>query len=252
MDSLPTFAIFDFDGTIADSQEGILSSFRSTLDELGVATTDDELRSLIGPPLGESFSALGIAEHDLERVVARYRDFYAETGVHASRLYEGMATTLDLLAAAGVRMGVATAKRVDFADGMLRSLGVRDYFEVVVGASVDGTLTSKVDIVAEVLAYFQPGEPREVWMVGDRAQDVGAARAHGLVAIGVLWGYGTRSELAASGAEHFVTSPFELLELGECDDVGDPVCWAHLLCQNCGAVLDDGHDPTSCVRIVEV
>lgn len=244
--SLPEFVIFDFDGTLADSQEGILSSFRSTLDELGLNPSDEELRDLIGPPLGESFAKLGIAERDLGDVIARYRAFYAERGVHLCRLYDGVAEALKGLERSGVRMGVATAKRVDFANEMLEALGVREHFEIVAGASIDGVLTSKKEIVAEVLAHFQPPLARNVWMVGDREHDVIASLAHGLVAIGVLWGYGSRPELVASGAEFLVDSPRELLELGEDFEGGDPVCWAHLLCSTCGSVLSGGHDAGAC------
>lgn len=246
MVSLPQFAIFDFDGTLADSQEGILSSFRSTLDELGMDPSDDELRDLIGPPLGESFSRLGVAEDDLDGVVARYRVFYAESGVHGSRLYEGVEQMLEALASSGVRLGVATSKRVDFAEEMLRTLGVRHYFEKVCGASADGVITSKAEIVAEVLEFFKPTVMRSVWMVGDREHDVVASRVHGLVPVGVLWGYGSRAELLSSGAEILVENPIELLEFGEEIGGGDPVCWAHLLCPACGAMLDDSHDPATC------
>jgi phosphoglycolate phosphatase len=246
MTSLPVFAIFDLDGTLVDSQEGILRSFRSTLDELGLNPTDERLKSLIGPPLEESFAQLGIAGRDLDGVVERYRDFYAASGVLLCRLYDGVPAMLAGLERRGVRMGVATSKRVDFANQVLGFLGVAHFFETVSGASLDGKLTSKIDIVGEALAHLQPAEPRKVWMVGDREYDVRASSFHGLVPIGVLWGYGSRDELAASGAEILVEDPRELLELEEAFEGGDPVCWVHLLCPTCGVVRGGEHRSDQC------
>jgi phosphoglycolate phosphatase-like HAD superfamily hydrolase len=246
MDSLPDIVIFDLDGTLADSQEGILTSFRSTLDELGLHPSDERLRSLIGPPLEDSFSQLGIDETDLQRVVARYRHFYAVTGVRQCRLYDGVASVLQHFSRAGVRMAVATSKRVDFANEMLEVLGVRHHFDAVSGASIDGTLTLKIDIVAEVLSCLGAPNVRRTWMVGDREYDVHAARFHGLVPIGVLWGYGTREELVVSGAEFILNEPIQLSELEEQLEGGDPVCWAHLSCPTCGVVLGGDHRSDQC------
>jgi phosphoglycolate phosphatase len=246
MTSLPAFAIFDLDGTLADSQVGILSSFRSTLNELGLNPSDERLKCLIGPPLEDSFSQLGIDGQHLAAVVERYRGFYAETGVRLCELYGGVAEMLEGLSRRGVRMGVATSKRVDFAHEMLDSLGVRHHFETVSGASIDGRLTLKTDIVGEVLSYFQPTQMREIWMVGDREYDVLAAKFHGLLPIGVLWGYGTRDELMSSGAEVIIRDPSQLLEMEDEIEGGDPVCWAHLLCPTCGVVLGGEHRSEEC------
>jgi len=233
--SLPEYVIFDLDGTIADSQEGILYSFRLTLDEIGVAASDEELRQTIGPPLEESFRSLGIEGDSLEAVVDRYRDFYAKFGVQRAQLYEGVFETLRVLDESGVRMGVATAKRVDFAHEMLDLLGVSTFFRTVSGVSMDDTLTTKKQVLNEVLEYFRPPHKRRVWMVGDRKQDVLASIFHGVVPIGVLWGYGSRDELDTSGAEFIIDDPRELLELGVDTGGGEPACFANLLCPSCGA-----------------
>ncbi|MFZ1062358.1 MAG: HAD hydrolase-like protein [Acidimicrobiales bacterium] len=241
MSSLPEYVIFDLDGTLADSQEGILYSFRLTLDELGIARSDDELRGLIGPPLEDSFRTLGIEADALGPTIDRYRDFYAESGVRRARLYEGVAETLRVLDESEVLMGVATAKRVDFAHEMLEFLGVSSYFRIVAGVSFDDSLTTKKQVVNQVLEFFQPPRRRRVWMVGDRHQDVLASIFHGIVPIGVLWGYGSRDELDTSGAEYIIDDPRDLLELGV-DTGGDPACFANLLCPGCGAV--SGGSPT--------
>lgn len=243
---LPSIAIFDLDGTLVDSQEGILHCFRATLDELGVTRTDEELRELIGPPLNQSFAHLGFAEQELDDVVDRYREFYGAIGVGMCQLYDGVTEMLGRFRASHIRMGVATAKRVDFARQMLESLGVSDFFEVVEGASVDGEITSKRVIVAQVLEHFRPSDPRSVWMVGDREYDVQASIFHGLVPVGVLWGYGSRAELTSSGAQVVVGHPRELLEYEDEAEGGDPVCWVHLVCPTCGAMEGGTHRLPEC------
>ncbi len=208
---LPSITIFDLDGTLVDSQEGILHCFRATLGEFGLTRTDEELRKLIGPPLNQSFAHLGFAGQELDDVVEQYRAFYGAIGVGMCQLYDGVAAMLERFRESHIRMGVATAKRVDFAREMLGSLGVADFFEVIEGASIDGAITSKKDIVAQALNHFEPIDPRGVWMVGDRQYDVEASMFHGLVPVGVLWGYGSRAELTSSGAQLVVGHPRELL-----------------------------------------
>jgi len=244
--ALPSITIFDLDGTLVDSQEGILHCFRVTLSEFGLDRTDEELRKLIGPPLNQSFAHLGFEGQELDHVIERYRDFYGAIGVGMCQLYDGVAEMLERFRASHIRMGVATAKRVDFAREMLGSLGVADFFEVIEGASVDGAITSKKEIVAQALDHFKPIDPRGVWMVGDREYDVEASVFHGLVPVGVLWGYGSRAELTSSGARLVVGHPRELLEREEESEGGDPVCWVHLVCPTCGVMAGGDHRLPEC------
>ena len=245
--SLPSYAIFDLDGTLVDSQEGILHSFHATLGESGLSRSDEELRELIGPPLNESFAKLGFADRELDEVLDRYREYYAASGVTMCRLYDGIAQMLSRFRSSHIRLGVATAKRVDFAQQMIDSLGVAPYFEVVEGASVDGVITSKKEIVARVLEHFQPDDPRDVWMLGDRQYDVQASIFHGLTPVGVLWGYGSRAELTSSGAALVVAHPSELLSYEEESEGGDPVCWIHLTCPTCGVMQGGTHRLAQCL-----
>lgn len=206
----PRFVVFDLDGTLVDSQAGILRSFHATLGERGARASDAELLNLIGPPLGDSFARLGFAADEIDEVVALYRRYYDAEGVDLCHLYDGIEGMLRALGGNGVRLGVATAKRVDFAIRMLENLGVLDCFECVSGVSLDGRLSTKKDVVGDALVRLNEPSGRGGWMVGDRREDVLAALVHGLVPIGVLWGYGSRDELAESGAQFVVASPLEM------------------------------------------
>jgi phosphoglycolate phosphatase len=234
--------IFDLDGTLADSSQGIVGSFRATLDEIGLEAAPETLHRLIGPPLEESFRILGVEEDAIDDVVARYRGHYARHGVLAAHLYDGVAECVDEMVGRGVRLAVATAKRVDFAEQMLTALGVARHFEHVAGASLDLRVTSKYDIMAEVLARWDDPDDDDVWMVGDRHFDMVAARRHGVRAVGALWGFGSAEELTAAGAQWLVTRPSRLLDPDE--EGGSPVCLLDEVCDVCGGVRDDAHDPT--------
>ncbi|MFI5035564.1 MAG: HAD hydrolase-like protein [Acidimicrobiales bacterium] len=206
----PNAVVFDLDGTVADSQEGILRSLRETLDAFGRREDDEVLRGLIGPPLDESFRELGFAKAQLPAVTAYYRDVYDRVGVALARPYDGIPEVLDHLRERGVRLALATAKRIDFAERMLRDLGLRDHFEDVAGAPLDNSMTPKAQIVAAVRSVFADARS-PAWMVGDRHHDVEAALIHGLVPVGALWGYGSRAELAGAGARWLVARPADLL-----------------------------------------
>ena len=224
---------------MADSSPGILGSFRATLDEIGLSADEQQLRQLIGPPLGESFRILGVKEEKIDTVVSLYRQYYAERGVFEVTLYEGVTPTLETLHAQGVRLGVATAKRVDFARQMLTALGVAPLFDGISGASVDLKVTSKYDIMTEVLRGWDDAHGLDVWMVGDRHYDMVAARAHGVRAVGALWGFGSAQELRDAGAQVLVARPQGLLDYPQ--DVGSPACLLNEVCDVCGAVLDASH-----------
>ena len=208
----PSVLLFDLDGTLVDSADGILWSFEATLRDFDREVDQSRLRTFIGPPLDYSFTQLGFAAAEMDDVLARYRDYYQREGVHRCHLYDGVRSLLESLTTQQVPLVVATAKRVDFANDILAALGIARHFPVVCGAPVDGRLASKDVIVAEAIA--RTDAPHENgWMVGDRRFDVVAARQHGLTSIGVTWGYGSAEELTDAGASVLVDSPQQLGEL---------------------------------------
>ena len=208
----PSTVLFDLDGTLIDSADGILWSFGATLREFGRPVDETVLRTFIGPPLDYSFSQLGFGPDEMADVLARYRVHYRDEGVRRCHLYDGVTRLLEDIADTPVSMGVATAKRVDFAYQILEDLGIDSFFRVVAGASLDGQLNSKDVIVANALSRMDL-DPAGGWLVGDRRFDVAAAKSHGLTSIGVTWGYGAADELRQAGADWLVDHPSDLATL---------------------------------------
>ncbi|ORV12705.1 HAD-IA family hydrolase [Mycobacterium celatum] len=181
--------IFDLDGTITDSAAGIVSSFRHALRHVGAAEPDGDLAGrIVGPPMHHTLAAMGLGEHT-DAAIAAYRADYTTRGWAMNSVFDGMVPLLADLRAAGVRLAVATSKAEPTARRILAHFGLDGHFEVVAGASVDGSRSSKADVLAHALAQLAP-LPERVLMVGDRVHDVDGAAAHGIDAVVVGWGYG--------------------------------------------------------------
>lgn len=213
----PTLAfLLDLDGTLVDSEPGILASCQAALLALGHRADGLEIAGAIGPPLEEMMATI-LARFGDERVaegVLAYRQHYGATGFRASTLYPGVAALLDRLAAMDIKLYVATAKRRIFAERILEHLGLAAAFAGVHGSEPGGAFDRKTDLIAHVLRHHGLRANRCV-MVGDRRQDVLGGRANGLATVGVLWGYGDRDELESAGAEHIIARPGELLAIAE-------------------------------------
>jgi phosphoglycolate phosphatase len=206
----PQLVIFDLDGTLTDSADGIVSSFRHALGHIGVVVPDGDLASrIVGPPMHHTFSAMGLGIEGTDAAIAAYRADYTSRGWAINSLFDGIGPLLADLRAAGVRLAVATSKAEPTARRILAHFGLDEHFEVVAGASVDGTRATKADVLAHALAQLRP-LPERVLMVGDRRHDVEGAAAHGIDAVVVGWGYG-RGDFAdnapetTSGASHVAT-----------------------------------------------
>ena len=187
--SRPQLVIFDLDGTLTDSADGIVSSFRHALGQIGVAMPEGDLVSrIVGPPMHHTLSAMGLGEHT-GAAIAAYRAEYTTRGWAMNSLFDGVSLLLADLRAAGIRLAVATSKAEPTARRILAHFRLDQHFEVVAGASVDGDRATKADVLAHALAQLQP-LPERVLMVGDRLHDVEGAAAHGIDAVVVGWGYG--------------------------------------------------------------
>ncbi|MGH3552614.1 MAG: HAD hydrolase-like protein, partial [Mycobacterium sp.] len=148
--------IFDLDGTLTDSADGIVSSFRHALRQVGAAVPEGDLAGrLVGPPMHQTLAAMGLGEHT-DAAIAAYRADYSTRGWAMNSLVDGIGPLLADLRAAGVRLAVATSKAEPTARRILAHFGLEEQFEVVAGASVDGTRSSKAEVLAHALAQLQP------------------------------------------------------------------------------------------------
>jgi phosphoglycolate phosphatase len=185
----PQLVIFDLDGTLTDSAEGIVASFLHALGHIGAAVPEGDLAArIVGPPMDETFRAMELGEH-ADAAIAAFRAEYGARGWAMNTLFDGIAALLADLHAAGVRLAVATSKLELTAQRILAHFELDQYFDVIAGASPDGSRKTKEEVLAHALSQLQP-LPERVLMVGDRSHDVDGAAAHGIDAMVVGWGYG--------------------------------------------------------------
>jgi phosphoglycolate phosphatase len=202
-------AIFDLDGTLTDPKLGITRSIQYALERLGEPVPQaDALTWMIGPPLIRSFAKL-VGEVAAPEALALYRERFSTVGLSENAVYPGIPEALAQLRAQGVRLFVATSKPHVYARPIVEHFGLSAYFEAVYGSELDNRNADKADLL-RVLIREQALDPREAVMIGDREHDAIGARANGLAAIGVSWGYGSRAELAAAGVAMIADSPDEL------------------------------------------
>jgi phosphoglycolate phosphatase len=203
--------LFDLDGVLADSRAAITGSINAALVASGrPARPAAELYHCIGPPLPYAFAELIGAEPESDAVaalVAGYRARYATASLTETVVTPGIGAALEALRHAGRRLGVATSKPRPFAEPLLEALGLRARFEVVAGPGLDADGETKAQTVRQALDALATSD---AVMVGDRRFDVEGAHANGLRCIGVTWGFGSRAELEAAGADAIVEHPREL------------------------------------------
>jgi len=197
---------FDLDGTLTDPKPGITGSIQYALQKLDrPVPSQDELTWCIGPPLRASFVALLGGEEHADRAVALYRERFADVGLFENSLYPDVADTLAALKP-HYRLFVATSKPHVFADRIIDHFGLRSYFEHVFGSELDGTRVNKGDLLAWAIGRTGTDASRAL-MIGDRSHDIIGAKMNGMGGIGVLYGYGSRTELVEAGASHLCATP---------------------------------------------
>ncbi len=191
--------IFDLDGTLTDSGEGVINCVQLALSRLGVPCEDREaLRVCVGPPLRESFPWFGVPADQVEEAVAIYRSRYNTVGKYENVPYPGIRALLDRLKAAGVSLYVGTSKPEAMALDILEHFGLADCFDRICGADFAGTRDSKVDVLRYLLKSL-PADARPL-MVGDTIYDVAGAAELQIPTIGVTWGFGSAREMEEAGA----------------------------------------------------
>lgn len=198
------YVLFDLDGTISDSSEGITKGIQKALGEMGIVVEDrNDLRKYIGPPLTYSFSTFqGFNEEQCVEGIRRYREYYSTIGLFENVPYEGIEELLKKIKASGRKIAVATSKPDKFTIQILEKFGLLQYFDVVAGASMSEKRDKKHEVVAYALEQFGNPDKSDVVLVGDTKFDAEGAKIIGIDCIGVLYGFGTREELENAGAKY--------------------------------------------------
>ncbi len=196
--------LFDLDGTLTDPGMGITNSVMHALKKYGIEVTDrSELYKFIGPPLHESFEKYyGFSHEEAMQAVEYYREYYKIKGIYENLLYDGVEDLLKTLFENGRKIILATSKPEVFAKEILRHFGVEKYFYYVAGSNLDGSRVAKADVIEYALESAGITDKPSAVMVGDREHDIIGAKKVGLDSIGVLFGYGSREELEAAGADY--------------------------------------------------
>ena len=197
------YVLFDLDGTLTDSREGILNSIEYMLEYYGIHVEDQEqLVPWLGPPLKDSLMKYyGFSQEKALEGVEKYREYFDRQGIFENRVYPGIEEMLGRLRNMGCHLMVATSKPEVAARRVLEHFRLDSYFDYIGGATLDDSRVNKADVIRYVLDTNGITCGKETVMVGDREHDVRGARENGLQVIGALYGYGSREELEEAGAD---------------------------------------------------
>lgn len=207
--------LFDLDGTVTDPYMGITSSILHSLKYYGhiAAPEREALKPFIGPPLYASYMKyFGMDEKTAHEAVEHYREYYAVTGKFENELYDGIVELLASLKAAGVNVALATSKPEIFAGQILEHFGIAEYFDAVLGSTLDAKLIEKKDII-ELLCRRHGYKAEETLMIGDTAFDVIGAKENSVDSVAVTYGYGERGDLESALPTYICQSVAELKEI---------------------------------------
>ncbi|MBB4041354.1 phosphoglycolate phosphatase [Microvirga flocculans] len=205
-------ALFDLDGTLTDPKTGITRSVQHALERLGRPVLEaDALTWMIGPPLAAGFAKLLGGSDEVQDAVRLYRERYSEVGLFENEVYAGIPALLQDLRDRDVRLFVATSKLQVFARRILDHFGLSGFFHGIYGSEPDHRNADKSDLIRFILDRERI-DPAQAVMIGDREYDAIGARANGLSAIGITWGYGSRQELLDAGVACLVDEPEGLKE----------------------------------------
>ena len=198
--------LFDLDGTLTDSGEGIIHCAQETLEHFGLPVPDkQDLREIVGPPLRQSLLRLGIRAEDMDDAVEVYREHYVHHGQYENFPYTGIASLLDKLKTEGYQLYVATSKPEAMSIEILTHFGLATYFDIICGSTADQSRDTKEKVIRHLLSQIDL-LPDQIVMIGDTVYDVEGAKALEIPCIGVQWGYGDAQQMLDAGAIAIVDS----------------------------------------------
>ncbi len=208
-------ALFDLDGTLSESGEGILHCVRMIFRETNRTLPDETtLGTFIGPPMYDSLRRCGFTHEEAEEGVAIYKRNFLESGIYQNRVYDGMKEVLSSLRSAGVKTAVATTKYEPFAHRIIGMLGLTEDFDFVGGATAGTERRTKAKVIDYVLENLGAQDKKRVVMIGDTKYDAEGAALTQVDFIGCLYGYGSKEEMLAFCPQApYVHTPQEMLSL---------------------------------------
>lgn len=209
------YIFFDFDGTIVNTINGTRESALYALNYFGINENDNkELgRIFCGPPLKESFSKYNLTDNQVEKAIILYRDFQANNTIECNEIYDGIREMLHRLKEKGKKCYIVTAKLEETAKKILQFLEIFDYFDLIVGATSDGSRNKKVEIMKYAIENVKNYSSKNAIMIGDRPSDIKAGISNNMDTIGVLYGMDTKENLSNAGATYLVNTPKEIIEI---------------------------------------
>lgn len=209
------YILFDLDGTITDSGEGITKSVQYALKFFGIQVEDlNDLHKFIGPPLKDSFKRFyNFDDEKAELGLIKYREYYADKGIYENRVYDGITEVFDELKKNSKKIILATSKPEVYAKQILEHFKIEHYFSFVAGADFEETRVNKGDVIKYALEGAEISDLSNVIMIGDREHDIIGAKENNIKAIGVLYGYGDVIELTQARADYIAKNTNELLNI---------------------------------------
>lgn len=207
------YVIFDFDGTVTDTGEGILKSLQYSFVANGRPAPDlSDLKKFIGPPIHYSYVTFyDISEDEVGEYIKKYRERYRAKGIYECYIYDGMKELIETLRANGVKIGIASSKPIRLIYDVMDHLGITDLFDAVSGVQFDDSNHSgKADLVRNAMEQLGVDDNNKVLMVGDRYFDIDGAAGAGVDSCGVLFGYGSKEEFEEHNATYIVSNPDEI------------------------------------------
>lgn len=209
------YILFDLDGTLTDPREGITKSVQYALSKMGIEEPDlTALEHFIGPPLYDEFRrCYDFDDTQAKQAVAAYRERFSVHGWKENLLFDGVPTMLQTLRAAGKTLAVASSKPTVFVKKILELFEIAPYFDAVSGATLDGSISTKAQVVEQALTMLSVRDRKDVVLVGDRMHDVEGAQLCAIDCVGVTFGFGGFEELQQAGARYIVQDFAELIQV---------------------------------------
>lgn len=210
------YVLFDFDGTVVDTGEGILKSLQYSFEQMGHEVPEQsQLKRFIGPPIYYSYTHFyGISEDEVDMYIKKYRERYKVKGIFECVLYDGMKQLLEVLKEKGIKIGVASSKPEHLIYSVSDYLKITDLFDVIVGVKTDNSNHStKTGLINEAMNKLSVKDKSKVLMVGDRCFDIDGAAGADVDSCGALWGYGNKEEFIEHKASFIIEKPLDVLKL---------------------------------------